>query len=482
MPMIKKLNKIFFFLLSLLALMMTACKDDDTFSASVYNRLTISMDTVFMDTVFSKVPASTRSFWIYNNSRDGIRCSNVRLKKGNQTGFRVNVDGIYLGEDMGFQTSDIEIRKGDSIRVFVELTSRQTYQLEPKQLEDELIFTLESGVQQTVNLNAWSWDADLVQEMKISSDSVIDNMGKRPLIIYKGIVVDSLATLTIKAGSTIYFHDNAGIEVKGRLVCQGDSLHNVVLRGDRLDRMFDYLPYDNVSGRWGGIHFLGSSYDNIIDFTDIHSGSDAIACDSSDVKRQKLTLTASTVHNCKGHGLVTYSSKVNVENCQITNTLGDCVSVNGGDVSLLHCTLAQFYPFDAARGAALCFTNGDGVDAWPLENLSVRNSIVTGYADDVIMGSCPDTTVAFNYFFAYSLLRTPEVKDSIAFDSIIWENPKDTIAYGVKNFKKIDTDLLRYDFHLDSISKANGKANRAWVLPYNRDGRKPEENVNMGCY
>lgn len=479
--MIKSIRDILV-LLPLLAVTLSACNDDDTFSASTFNRLTLGVDTVYMDTVFSRVPASMRTFWIYNNSGDGIRCTNVRLQNGNQTGFRVNVDGINLGEQMGYQTSDIEIRKGDSIRVFVELTSRNTYQLEPKEIEDNLVFTLESGVRQTVNLNAWSWDADMVQEMNITQDSVIDNAGKRPLIIYKGITIDSLATLTIAKGSTIYFHDDAGIEVKGRLVCQGDSTANVVLRGDRLDNMFDYLPYDLVSGRWKGIHFASSSYGNIIDFTDIHSGYDGIVCDSSDVMRQKLVLSSSIIHNCKGYGLSTCNAKVDVTNCQITNTLGDCVAVFGGDVSLLHCTLAQFYPFDAQRGAALRFCNNTASGVWPLVNLSVRNSIVTGYADDEVRWSLPDSTAAFNYSFAYSLLRTPQESDTISFGSIVWEDVKDTLVAGKKNFKRIDTDLLRYDFHLDSISKACGTANKAWALPYNRDGIKPENRVNMGCY
>ena len=468
--------------LSLSVITLTACSDNDSFSASPSHLLDMEVDTVFMDTVFSNVPTSMRSFWIYNNSGDGIRCSNVRLQNGNQTGFRVNVDGLYLGEQLGFQTPDIEIRKGDSIRVFVELTSHSTYQTSPRMIEDNLVFTLESGVQQVVNLNAWSWDADLVQEMKIKQDSVIDNAGKRPLVIYKGITVDSLATLTIEAGSTVYFHDNAGIEVSGRLVCRGDSVNNVVLRGDRLDNMFDYLPYDLLPGRWKGIRFATSSYDNDIAFTDIHSAYDAIVCDSSDVSRRKLTLNSSTIHNCKGYGVKTCNSKVEILNCQISNILSDCVAVLGGDVSLLHCTVAQFYPFDAQRGVALRFTNNDPLGSWNLRNLSVRNSILTGYSDDEVRWSQPDSTLSFCYSFAYSLLRTPQEDDSIAFSNIIWEDVKDTIVAGTKNFRRIDTDLLRYDFHLDTLSLARGKANREWALPYNRDGRKNEEEVNMGCY
>ena len=57
----------------------------------------------------------------------------------------MNVDGTFLGQAAGFQTSDVEIRKGDSIRVFVELTSALQEKNEPQLVEDDLVFTLESG-------------------------------------------------------------------------------------------------------------------------------------------------------------------------------------------------------------------------------------------------------------------------------------------------------------------------------------------------
>lgn len=467
---------IFFTLLVLLV----ACNDDDNFSTSRANLLTLGVDTVKMDTVFSRVPASTRSFWIYNNSGSALRCSNVRLQGGNQTGFRVNVDGIYLGETYGYQTNDISVRNGDSIRVFVELTAPHTGELLPKEIEDNLIFTLESGVKQVVNLNAWTWDAELLKDIHVTTDTLIDNSNARPIIIYGGIVVDSLATLTIASGSTLYFHDNAGIDVHGKLVCQGTPEKNITLRGDRIDRMFDYLPYDNLPGRWQGIHFSQNSYDNIIDYTDIHSAFDGIVCDSCDAEMQTLTLSNSTLHNCQGYGLKIENAKVDVVNTQITNTLHDCISIFGGSLSLLHTTVAQFYPFDASRGFALHALCSE----WrPIAKLDVRNSIITGYADDVILGERVDTSAVFNYYFAHSILRTPEDVDSLAFEKIVWEDVKDTLCFGSKNFMKVDTDLLRYDFHLDSISKAHGTANQEWALPYNRDGRRREgEPCNMGCY
>lgn len=460
---------------------MASCSDDDSFTLSTSNILTFGTDTVMMDTVFSKVPTPTKKFWIYNESGDGIRCVNVRLQNGNQTGYRVNVDGVYLSPEMGFQTSDVEIRDNDSICVFVELTAPLNGKEYPQLHEDELVFMLESGVVQKVNLRAYTWDAEFINNLRIKNDTLIS--GGKPKIVYGGITVDSLATLRIAPGTTLYFHANAGIDVYGQLLCEGTPENNIVLRGDRMDNMFDYLPYDLVSGQWKGLYFHSSSYDNLIQHTDIHSTFDGIVCDSSDVTRQKLALYNSTVHNCQGYGLKAVSSIVDVRNCQISNTLNDCVAVFGGGILLQHCTLAQFYPFDSRRGAALSFTNFYGDYPCPLYQLDCINSIVTGYSDDVIMGSQKDTAADFSYRFINSILRTPEITDSTRMFNVKWEDVEDTTSVsGHKHFKLVDIDTQHYDFHLDSVSTAIDSAFVDYALPTDHDGRSRDEHPDVGCY
>ena len=284
--------------LSFLMALCWACNDDDSFTTSPNHVLTFSLDTVKLDTVFSRIPTATRTFWVYNRSGDGVRCSSIRLEKGNQTGFRVNVDGSFLGSSAGYQTSDVEVRNKDSIRVYVELTSPANNKNQPLLLEDNLVFLLESGVEQRVNLRAYTWDADIRDQLVIDRDTTI--LTEKPLVIGGGILVKENACLTIAAGSTIYFQDNAGIDVFGRLNVAGDVEHNVVLRGYRLDNLFSYLPYDRVSGQWQGIHFHESSYENSINYADIHSAYDGIVCDSASVERLKLNLYNSVVHNCQG--------------------------------------------------------------------------------------------------------------------------------------------------------------------------------------
>lgn len=460
----------------------SACTDDDSFSSSPSNRLTFSTDTVRMDTVFATVPSSTRSFWVYNKSGDGIRCTTVRLAGGNQTGFRVNVDGEYLSPTAGYQVSNVEIRKNDSIRVFVELTSPVNAEEGPQEIEDDLVFLLESGVEQKVNLNAYSWNATLLRNVEISNDSTI-NGTERPIVIYGGLKVDSLATLRITPGTTLYFHSDAGIDVYGTLIAEGSAESNIVLRGDRTDWMFDYLPYDMVSGQWQGVKFHASSYGNRISYTDIHGTFDGIVCDSSDVTRAKLQLYNSTVHNCQGFGLKTVNSMVDVRNCQITNTLNNCVAVYGGDVSLTHCTIAQFYPFDSNRGAALMYTNVLEDTDIPLERMDCVNSIVTGYGEDMMSGLKGKEDVKFNYRFVNTLLRTPEIEGDENFVDVIWENVEDTAAVsGEENFSLVDIDMQRYDFHLSQDSPAIDNGAADYSLPDDRDGKTRDAFPDMGCY
>ena len=424
----------------------TACSDDDSFTTSGNDLLTFSVDTVKMDTVFSNVGSRTYSFWVHNHTGDGIRIGTVRLRNGNQTGFRVNVDGTYLDNTLGSVANDFEVRGGDSICVFVELTARENNALQPQLVEDDLVFSLESGVEQRVNLRSYAWDAISLKDFEIDKDTLIET--EKPIVVYgDGINVDSGAGLTLR-NTTLYFHDGAGLTVRGTL-----NTDHVVMRGDRLDHMFDYLPYDRVSGQWRGVSFEGPSKDNQLTDTEIRNAMTAVALDSAaiDTTAQRLTMIRCVVHNAKGDGVSVSNSHIGLYYCQLTNTLGNCLSLKGGIADIDHCTLAQFYPFTASRGAALSFN--DSHDLW----LMCSNSIVTGYTDDVVMGSHNDTARVFVYRFEDCLLRTPAVADdTVSFKRIQWETAQDSIQ-GKKHFVTIDERNLIYDFHLDSLSTAQGK-------------------------
>lgn len=452
------MKRIFLYIIIYIGIL-AACSDDDKFTTSPTALLSFSADSVKMDTVFSTVGSRTYDFWVYNRSSRGIRLSSVSLRQGNQTGFRVNVDGSYLDNELGSVVNDLEVRSGDSLRVFVELTAPRNQMLEPQLVEDRLVFNLESGIQQHVVLWGHAWDALLLDSLTISSDTLIES--RQPIVIAKGLRVDSAATLTLR-NTTLYFHDKAGADIYGTL-----KTDSVVLRGDRLDHLFSYLPYDRVSGQWRGVHIHASSFENELTATEIRNAEYGIICDSAELssERQRLYMERSVIHNCAGPGLKAFNAWVGLLHCQFSNTLDDCVSFYGGAAIIDHCTLAQFYPFSGDRGASLRFANFYGDIPYPLQAMQMTNSIVTGYADDAVMGEAMenDTTAAFNYHFENCLLRTPPVtSDAVVADTVNcvnirweWELPADSIQ-GKRHFRLIDEQNLIYDFHLDSLSTAKG--------------------------
>lgn len=482
----KKLSILFF--LSAVILM-AACSDDDTFTTSRSNLLSFSTDTLRLDTTFSNVPTPTKTFWVYNHSGDGLRLTNVRLSQGNQTGFRVNVDGVELSAANGYQVNELEVRNKDSIRVFVEMTSPLNNAATPQELTDNLVFTLESGVQQKVNLRVYSWDAELIKGRKITTNTTLTST--KPIVFQDTLRVEAGATLTIPAGTTVYFSQKSALDVHGTLRCEGTAANPVILRGDRLDKMFKYLPYDRVSGQWQGVRFRKDSYGNVLTHTDIHSAYNGILCDTATTTQTKLTLANSTVHNCQGYGLQAINSRVEAYNTQFTNTLKDCASFVGGEVMLTHCTFAQFYPFDSNRGASLSFGNHiDGKD-YPLLTFNVVNSLVTGYADNVLMGGNKEGVTA-NYLFDHCILRTPKPDDATLlarFTDVIWENSKDYPDGGYKQFMLVDGDKQKYDFHLKKPEKGEKfpSIDTGAVLTDSRfatdhDGRQRDGKPDIGCY
>lgn len=420
-----------FLFVTTLTLLLTACTDTDSFTTDRNQRLTFMQDTVWLDTLFTGVPSATYGFWVHNRSADGLRISTVRLERGNQTGFRVNVDGTFLNP----VAQDLEVRKGDSLLVFVELTAYENHSDEPQRVDDNLLFTLESGVVQRVNLCAYSWDAERLTSLCVERDTTITSV--RPLVVYgDGITVAPDATLTLR-NTTLYFHGDARLKVEGRLVAE-----HCVLRGDRLDRMFSYLPYDRISGQWHGIEVAKGAAGCWLTDTEVRNAWDALTADST-----RVVLSNSVLHNSRGHGLYAKDSQVELDGCQLSNAEGDCLSLHGCEARVDHCTLAQFYPYAAPRGAALRF----GPTTQPLV-LRCSNTLMTGYEDDVLQGVERDSTTV-DYRFENCLIRTPEVDDSVAFSRVIWESPKDEVQ-GKQHFATIDEENFIYDYHIVGLSPA----------------------------
>lgn len=444
--------------------------DDMDYTTSPSAVLSFSADTVSFDTVFTGVGTSTYTLKVYNRNSKALLISSVSLGKGGDSYYRLNVDG-----QKGTEFSDITLRSNDSLYVFIGMNMPEQEKDEPVLSRDSLVFVT-NGVKQDVKLISYGWDAIPLRGKTILADTTFTSA--KPIVVYDSLVVENGATLTCEEGTGLYFHGKAFVKVKGRMVVNGSVSSPVVFRCDRTDNLFSYLSYDRVSGQWGGITIDGGSYDNVFNYADIRGGIYGIRCDSADVSRQKLTMTNSRIHNTSENGLEMTECKADFANCEFSNAGGSCVDLTGGDARFVYCTLANYYTWGIRMGSALSLRNIKGEVVHPVIEAAFNSCIIAGGASDEISGGmAEDKSVPYNYRFHNSLINSVMPEEGDVADCI-WE--KDD------NFVLIDKDNYKYDFRLDSLSKAIGigSLQDASLWPADRDGRSrvADGQPDAGCY
>ncbi len=459
---------LYILMLALVPIFSVSCDDEEHYTTSPHALLTFSADTVRFDTVFSTIGSSTQLFKVYNPGDESLMISEVQLASDGKSGFRVNLDGVS-----GTRFTNVEVRDGDSLYAFVEVTVNPRDENNPFLLRDSLLFHLQSGVCQKVLLEAYGQDMIVLRGKCFMQETTLT--GDRPYVVYDSLTVDSGVTLRLTEGTRLYFHSGAFLKVHGTLRAEGSIERPILFRGDRLDNLFDYLPYDRLDNQWGGITLTSSSYDNYLNHVDIHSGGWGIVCDSADASLNKLTIENSVIHNVAGDALSAVNGRIWVGNTELTNAGGHCLKLRGGDAQVVYTTLANFYPW-AYRGAALCLSN----EHTPLTRAEFRSCLLTGYSSNELMLSHDlDTTLAFNYRFEASLLNIPA--DSLQGDTLpggrFYQVRIDSVGASVnriENFPLIDTDIFYYDFSLDSLSQAldaGGSDDARLFYPLDRLGR-----------
>ena len=480
-------KRLFYIFLFAFSVLFCACSDYDSYSVDSSFRLDFSNDTVRFDTLISTIASPTKTLCVFNNNSNGVRVSNIRLLKGEESLFRVNVDGEYLAQGSG---NDYLIRKNDSILVRIEVTMPESGTTDTVSYSDELLFNLENGVQQRVLLTAGSVDAYIIHGMVIDSDITLN--ADKPYLIYDSLVVSKGARLNLLPGTKLLMHDSTSVEVYGQINAQGTIQRPVVFRGARTDRMFDYLFYDNMPSRWKGITIHEGSYNNYFVNCDLHSGRWGIRVDSTSLDRLALAMQNCIIHNVGGDGLRLDNCNAEIFNTQISNTLGDCVNIFGGAYTFCHCTIAQYYPLSYDRGNALFVANVDKDNQLhhELRYAQFLNCVITGYADDVIMGNLsPDYEDSDYYYFQNCFLRTVEVEDEDDneehFVCCKFED-KEMALVGEKNFKVFDTHNFIYDFTPDSLSEIRNMADPLLMNGMISDrlgrSRSADEAPDAGCY
>ena len=473
---------------SLSILSATSCSDSEEFVSSASTVITFSADTVSFDTVFTDVGSATKEFKIYNPNNKGVRFTSVRLGSNGSSGFRVNLDGQY-----NTQFTDVEIYHDDSLYCFVEVTVSPHDSDSPILITDSLLFSVEGGKTYKVMLQAWGQDVYILQGKTYEESDTLRSV--RPIVVLDSLVVGKGATLVIDEGTTLCFHKGAGLAVHGTLRCNGTQEKPVVMRGDRTDKLFPYLPYDRLDAQWEGVYLHPESYDNSFIHCDIHGGNYGIIAATAEPEQMKCSIKSSKINSVYTYGLYLQNAKADIVNSQISNGKSGCVTVIGGYTTFTHCTVAQF---SSGTGPALQFANVADKVEYPLQLIEFRNSIITGYANDEIYGTRNfDSDAAFNYMFRNCLVNTKitdeeaEFFPNCIFDSEDKNKDKDReedekVPVREGNFIVISTYAMYYDFHLDSLSVARHLGNHDFITPdceADLDGKiRPERAPDAGCY
>ena len=101
---------------SIILVLISSCrKDFDTILST--GNLSFSKDTVYLDTVFTNIGSGTYNLKVYNKSKHAISIPSVNLEKGENSFYRLNVDGMA-----GRSFENVEILAKDSLYIFIETT------------------------------------------------------------------------------------------------------------------------------------------------------------------------------------------------------------------------------------------------------------------------------------------------------------------------------------------------------------------------
>ena len=417
----------------------------ESFITSPDARLTITADTLKFDTVFVTAGSVYQTLKLINDNNQKLRISSLKLFGGNNSVFKMNVDGLP-----GPEFSNIELNANDSLYVFVQVNVDPTSGSLPFILRDSISVSY-NGQTRLVQLEAWGQNAHFYRDRIIASDETWNN--DLPYVILGSLQVSQGKTLTINKGCRIYVHADAPILIDGSLVVNGlkDTVDRVYFQGDRLDEPYKYFP-----ASWPGIFFRGSSLNNVINYAVIRNAYQAIGLqDPSTGPNPKLILNECIIDNAYDAGIIAINSSIRAKNCLISNCGKNVFLAKGGDYQFNHCTVVTISNrYILHKEPVLVVSNYILVNNSPVTaNLDAlfRNCIFwgeNGFVDDEVVVAKSGATV-FNVNFDHVLWKQQAVPANITSNQVINNQPP--------MFDSINTFDNYYDFRLKTGSPAINK-------------------------
>lgn len=436
-------------LLLIITAVMQSCIEDGVSSSSA-DQPTFSTDSLKLGTVFTEQGSTTHRFLVYNRHDKIININSIRLRDMTQNVFRLNVDG-----ESGSEFHNVEIRPNDSIYVFVEATLPPNGKIGPLTISNALDFTT-LGVTKSVVITADGIDVTRLKAAIIDTDTRLT--AERPYQLFDSLVVAPGVTLTIDPGAHLYFHDKSELIVRGSLRVNGTPESPVNMTGDRTGNVVASIPFELMSGQWGGIYFATTSSANKMVNTSIRNMSYGVVVDSvaaSTPDNPALYLLNCQIHNSAGYILQAAHSAVTAIGTELTDAANGIVYIRGGNLTMNHCTIANYYLFSALGGAALQLDHindeTDDLSGLPKLQADITNTIIYGNGTDISHGDLTGTAVTLRR----CLLKSAGTDDD-NFINCLWDT--DPAYYTVR-------EEYLFDYRLKPESPAIQAADPALTLP-----------------
>lgn len=472
---------LFFLLIPLFLISFVAC-ENDIHVESGESALQFSKDTLTFDTVFTNVGSATAKILVYNKQNKALNISELKLAGGAASAFKINVDGSKSANHL---FRDITIKAKDSLYIFIEVKINPNDLNTPVLVQDSIVFNVENK-NQRILLEAYGQDVEVLRNHTFTSNTILQ--GEKPYLIYDTLRVDPDVTLTLSAGTVLYFHHNANLLVYGNLNAEGTFEQPVIMRGDRLDdvKFNEPIPYNYVAGQWGGVYLMSKTGKHVLNHVHMNSGYVGLYFYNEDRNYKPLL----EIHNCIIHNFLLYNiAVVNgdllVTNSQISNSGSYTVYLNGGKHVFYHCTIANFFNQGSGRP-----TNRDNTPAVMLMDLNKALAMETVFKNCIITGSSTNELALATKFkdlykgdFQYSYIRKTDPSELLVYKEIRWYEKNDTVF--VRDIYDYEKEGY-FDFTPDSISPARGLADPQIAIQYPLDlkgrSRLADGRPDAGAY
>ncbi len=446
-----------------IGLLFIACKKNDTINTDPNLRLEFSNDSIVFDTVFSSIGSITKQLKVYNKSNKKTIISSIRLLGGENSQYRINVDG-----SPSLLHESVELAAKDSLFIFVRVTINPTIEDAPFIVNDKIEF-ITNGNEQNIDLVAWGQNANYIIGNQVMPDGKLYRIvaekdqeviwdSPKPYVIYGTAKIDTNAILRIPEGCRIYFHNQSGMWVApdGCIKMTGTLHKPITLKGDRLDEGYRDLPT-----QWNGIVLEASNQNTEINYAIIENAIFGICAQTTDLsKSNRLVVTNTIIRNMTESGIKSQAFSIQSNNSLIANCGDRLLDIQlGGSFNFVHCTFANHWSHSLRNNSSIHFSNTFSDDSQTLHNnlnASFGNCIIDGRNTDEIDFDA-STTANFALIFNYCSLKTQmDISSPPTFNQCIL-NPNNIFA---------NTDLSIFKLHEESVLINAGSSSIGQLIPF----------------